>query len=144
MAIDNWDKFIGNNWERYADLCGGVSACLVIIFACMTWFFKYNTGIGVYTFFIGLFMLWEETPILDWIRGCKESFNNTVQMKHPAVRAVVYILASILMFFYQTPCIGAGIFLLLTAILKFFAQINVTADARAEKSSLNTSLNSGL
>lgn len=145
MAIGCWEQFIGNNWERYANICGGVTACLVIFFACMTWFFKFNTGIGVYTFFVGLFMLWLETPLSDWIgpcMKCKNIFNETLQLQQPALRAVIYILASILTFLYSTPCIGGGIFMLITSILKFFAQINKAADAKDNQNNLNTKLNS--
>lgn len=148
MAIGCWEQFIGNNWERYANISGGVTACLAIFFAAMNWFFKFNAWIGVYTFFIGLFMLWLETPLSDWVgpcMKCKNTFNDTLQLKQPALRAVIYILAAILMFLYSTPCIGAGIFMLFTAILKFFAQINKAADAadnQHNSNTLNTKLNS--
>ena len=142
MAIGCWESFTGHNWERYANISGQLTSVLVIFFAIMTWLFKYNIGVGVYTFFFGLFMLWLETPLVDWIGPCfkcKTSFVEFLFLKNPAVRGVVFICASILMFMYHTPCIGAGIFLIFTALLKFFAQCNATSDAA---NGLNTGLNS--
>lgn len=142
MAIGCWEKFTGTNWERYADLCGGLTAVLLIFFSIMTWLFKYNTGVGVYTFFVGLFVLFFETPILSWIGPlgkCRDSCNEGLYYKQPGFRAIVYIVLSILTLAYKTPCIGGGIFLLFTAILKLFAQANVVSDA-ADQSNINKGL----
>ena len=145
MAIGCWEKFTGTNWERYANLLGGATGCLLIFFAIMTWLFKYNAGIGAYTFFVGLFVLFFETPVVSWIGPlgkCIEACNETLYYKQPAFRAIIYIVLSILMLVYKTPCIGGGLFLLFTAILKFFAQANVVSDA-ADNSNSNT-INTGL
>ena len=145
MAIGCWEKFTGTNWERYSNVFGGITSFLVIFFAIMTWIFKYNAGVGAYTFFIGFFVMFFETPVVSWIGplgNCRDFCNKVLFMEHPAVRGIVYIAVSILMFMYKTPCIAAGICLLITSILKFFAQCNVAADAEDNKEQLNSNLTS--
>lgn len=136
MAISCWERFTGNDWERYANITGGISSVMVVFFAVMTWVFKFNAGIGAYTFFVGLFMMFFETPVVSWIGPCgkcRKFIDDNLFMKHPAVRAIVYVCLSILTFMYKTPSIGGGMFMLLTAILKSFAQCNVVADANDNK-----------
>lgn len=146
MTISAWDRFTGYNWERYASVCGGITAVLCIGFAIINWLFKYNAGIGAFTFFVGFLVAFWETSVYNIIGPCKQAKTfcmETVKLNQPVLRGLIYILLAILPLIYKTPCIAAGIFLLLTALLSFFAQCNKVADAADGTSNLQTNLNNG-
>jgi len=143
MAITCWDSFTGHNWERYSGISAMLSIFACLFFSILTFILEYDVGIGVYTLFVGLIMIPLETTWMDCIKPfflCREFFNETLKFRNPALKGVMYTLMSILMFaLVLTPCVGSGIFLLVTAILMFFAQCNKIQDeadeARASKSS---------
>lgn len=135
--ISCWDSFTGHNWQRYSEVSAVLSAISCLFFAILTWLLGgYDVGIGVFTFFVGLLMIPLETNWLDCIKPfflCREFFNNTLYFRNPALKAIIYVCFSIVMFAIEiTPCVGAGIFLLITALLQFFAQCNKFQDERDE------------
>lgn len=144
MTISAVDEFTGYNWERYAKLLGGFSAGVSILFAIISWIAKYNVGIGVYTFFCGLLQFYWETPLYDCIPPlftAKEFCMKKMFIENYTVRAVLYIFMSILTFTYITPCIAAGMFMLATSILMFFAAFNKRSDQNDGTSNLNENIN---
>jgi hypothetical protein len=99
-------------------------------------------GIGVWSLIIAFFIVFHETPLCK-IGFCvivKDFFQEKLQFKRPAVVGVIYVLASILCFIFPTPVVGTGLLLLITAILKFFAQCQVSQDA-ADQNALGRSIN---
>ena len=53
------------------------------------------------TFFVGLLMIPLETNWLDCIKPfflCREFFNNTLYFRNPALKAIIYVCFSIVMF----------------------------------------------
>jgi hypothetical protein len=49
--------------------------------------------------------------------------------KLPGVKCVVYFALSIVCFLNATPCIVAGIFMIVTSVLYGFSQVNYSTDA---------------
>lgn len=66
-------------------------------------------------------------------------FMETLYLKKPIVKTILYFGVAIISFIRVTPCIGAGIFLLVDAIVNIFAQMNQSSDEadteRAERRS---------
>jgi hypothetical protein len=106
------------------------------LFAVLTFITKYDTGTGVYTLFMGFLMMPFETTVLDCVGpifSCKTFFNETCKFNQPIVRCVLYTLMAIGTFAIAvTPCVAAGILLLVTAILLSFAQCNKMQDEADE------------
>lgn len=61
----------------------------------------------------------------------KQFFLESLYFKKPGVRTVLYMAFAVVTFIKVTPCIASGIFLLISAILNIFAQINQTVDEEA-------------
>lgn len=139
MTISCWDSFTANDWERYSRLFAYVVSVLATFFSILTWAFpkewktdpSHSAGVGVWSLVLALFIVFQETPLCNCGPGAavKVFVDDTLYFKKPVVPGVIYMLASILCFVWLTPVIGTGIFLLLLAILKFFAQCQVSQDA---------------
>ena len=61
-------------------------------------------------------------------------FMEKLFLKKPIVRTILYTGFAIITFLRVTPCIGAGIVLLVAAIVNIFAQMNVMSDEADELS----------
>jgi hypothetical protein len=57
----------------------------------------------------------------------------TLFLKKPIVRSVIYLGFAIITFIRVTPCIGSGIFLLFACIAYGFAQMNAISDANDQQ-----------
>mmetsp|Transcript_1937 Transcript_1937/g.3079 ORF Transcript_1937/g.3079 Transcript_1937/m.3079 type:complete len:155 (+) Transcript_1937:49-513(+) len=145
MAIGWYERCTGYNWQRAADISGQVATVCCIGFAIINWIFKYNIGIGVYTFFIGLIMtIWEMPFLYACIGPCTklyQAFQEKLYFKKPIVRTILYIGLSIVTFIRETPCIGAGMLLLVAAIFNVLAQMNQISDAADEEAASRRSSN---
>jgi len=97
---------------------GIVTAVLLIFFGYMSWLLEYNASIAIYTFFCGIFILLLE--LVCWF-------------KQHTLKYILYILLSLRTFQYNTPCIGGGICLLITAFLNITVQIKQIIEIRRIK-----------
>jgi hypothetical protein len=59
-----------------------------------------------------------------------------MKLKYPATRAIIYICLSIVCYTIESPCILAGLLLMISGILYIFAQINQNEEAHDGTSKL--------
>ena len=112
------------NWETYSETLSKSMPSLLVIIAIVSMVLQYSARIGIYTLFIGLVVAIWESPTVYMCVPQMETLNRFLQdrlyFKKPFIRAIVYILLSIVTFVDKTFCILAGILMLLNAIFLFF------------------------
>ena len=112
------------NWETYSETLSKSMPSLLVIIAIVSMVLQYSARIGIYTLFIGLVVAIWESPTVYMCVPQMETLNrflqNRLYFKKPFIRAIVYILLSIVTFVDKTFCILAGILMLLNAIFLFF------------------------
>ena len=105
MTISCWDSFTAYDWDRYARLFSYVTSAMAMMFAIITWAFQENwhtaashsAGVGVWSFIISLFIVFQETPLLNGPCVTVKMFcDDTLQWKRPVVLGCMYGLSSIL------------------------------------------------
>lgn len=155
MAITCWDKFTAIEWTKFSVYVTRFTLVIAVAMAAITWFTykdyddEYNNsesaviGISVYTIFVALILFVLETPFLHCFGAIKRMKDHWACS--PVAKGVYYVLLSILMFVYITPCIAAGALLLLSACFEFMAQCQLSQDAADQasiggKSNLRSSL----
>lgn len=72
----------------------------------------------------------------------KEFCLETMKLKYPATKAILYICLGIICYLIASPCIVAGVLLMISGILYIFAQINQNEEAHDGTSKLISSNNS--
>eukprot|EP00736_Rhodelphis_marinus_P014564 Rmarinus@m.9 len=115
------------NWAKWANIMGKVAVVSLFFFAIITWVVGNSPGIGVYAFFLAILIAPLEFPQQFGSRSetCDRVIHILLEdwhIKNGFLRAVIYVLLSIVCFLNETASIGGGVFLLLAAILYFAAQ----------------------
>lgn len=64
-----------------------------------------------------------------------------MKMRYPATKAILYLCLSTTCYLIPSPCVAAGILLMITGIVYIFAQINQNEEAHDGTSKLISSQN---
>ena len=119
-----YEKCKSINWEAYSETLSKSMPSLLVTIAIVSMVLQYSARIGLYTLFIGFIVaIWESPnvymciPQMEVLKAC---LHDRLYFKQPFVRAIVYILLSIITFIDKTFCILAGILMLMNAIFLIF------------------------
>eukprot|EP01041_Mallomonas_annulata_P011049 gene11049-23104_t len=133
MPIGYHEQFTGTDWEKYSGVAGKITTIACFTISVISMIMKYNVGTGIWTLLVGLVIaIWEIPTIYYCIPNfdkAKEVCLETLRLKHPSLRGILYILLSIMCFTNKTPCIAVGILLILTSILYAFTAYNAYHDS---------------
>lgn len=135
MAISCFEKFTGNDWVRYAYFANLAAAAGCFFFSIISMIFNYPVGQGIYVLVVGLLILLLSGGC-SCIGACLKAREFVVEKMfcgHPAFVGAIYILLSIYCFIVISPCIGAGMLILVAALTEFCAECNVIADKSSAK-----------
>lgn len=110
------------------------TAPLTIVLSILSMSLKYSVKVGLYTMFIGFIVALWEFPVIyvcvsQYTDKAKEFCLETLQVKRPLLKAILYIGLSIYMFFNKSVCIAAGLLFILCSLLLIFTAINRSSDA---------------
>ena len=99
----------------------------------MSLFLGYSVLVSFWTVLVGCLLgLWEFPGLYFFIPQAPdiaEYFLTKLRIEQKMIRAVMYFFLSLFCFTNQTPCIAAGLCLMVSAVLHGFAQVNDHSDS---------------